>query len=47
VTLENVREVAESGVHRISVVAVSLKKPGADVALEIRSGGSDATGVAR
>jgi nicotinate-nucleotide pyrophosphorylase (carboxylating) len=47
VTLENVREVAESGVHRISVGALTHSAPGADVALEIRSGGSDATGVAR
>lgn len=40
ITLENVRAVAESGVQRISVGALTHSAPGADVALEIS--GSDA-----
>jgi nicotinate-nucleotide pyrophosphorylase (carboxylating) len=35
VTLENVRQVAESGVQRISVGALTHSAPGADVALEV------------
>jgi nicotinate-nucleotide pyrophosphorylase (carboxylating) len=35
VTLENVRAVAESGVHRVSVGALTHSAPAADVALEI------------
>jgi nicotinate-nucleotide pyrophosphorylase (carboxylating) len=35
ITLENVRAVAESGVHRISVGALTHSAPGADVSLEI------------
>jgi len=40
ITLENVRAVAESGVQRISVGALTHSAPGADVSLEIA--GSDA-----
>jgi nicotinate-nucleotide pyrophosphorylase (carboxylating) len=36
VTLANVREVAETGVHRISIGALTHSAPGADVALECR-----------
>jgi len=39
VTLENVRRVAETGVHRISVGALTHSAPAADVALEMRPGG--------
>jgi nicotinate-nucleotide pyrophosphorylase (carboxylating) len=35
VTLENVRAMAESGVHRISVGALTHSAPGADVSLEL------------
>jgi len=35
ITLENVRAVAESGVHRISVGALTHSAPGCDVSLEI------------
>jgi len=38
VTLANVREIAESGVHRISIGALTHSAPAADVALEIRPG---------
>ena len=35
VTLENVREIAETGVHRISIGALTHSAPAADVALEL------------
>jgi len=38
VRLENVRQIAETGVHRISVGALTHSAPAADVALEIASG---------
>jgi nicotinate-nucleotide pyrophosphorylase (carboxylating) len=37
VTLANVREIAESGVHRISIGALTHSAPNADVALELRA----------
>ena len=37
VTLANVREIAETGVHRISIGALTHSAPNADVALELRS----------
>jgi nicotinate-nucleotide pyrophosphorylase (carboxylating) len=37
VTLANVREIAESGVHRISIGALTHSAPNADVALELRT----------
>jgi nicotinate-nucleotide pyrophosphorylase (carboxylating) len=40
ITLENVRSVAETGVHRISVGALTHSAPAADVALELAPGGS-------
>jgi len=46
VTLDNVREIAETGVHRISVGALTHSAPAADVALEMRGRG-DATGRVR
>jgi nicotinate-nucleotide pyrophosphorylase (carboxylating) len=39
ITLENVRAVAETGVHRISVGALTHSAPSADVALEVLPGG--------
>jgi nicotinate-nucleotide pyrophosphorylase (carboxylating) len=36
VTLANVREIAETGVHRISIGALTHSAPSADVALEVR-----------
>jgi nicotinate-nucleotide pyrophosphorylase (carboxylating) len=36
ITLSNVRAVAETGVHRISIGALTHSAPGADVALELR-----------
>ncbi len=39
VTLENVRRVAETGVQRISVGALTHSAPAADVALEVEAGG--------
>jgi nicotinate-nucleotide pyrophosphorylase (carboxylating) len=39
ITLANVREVAETGVHRISVGALTHSAPGADLALEIEAPG--------
>lgn len=39
ITLENVRAVAETGVHRISVGALTHSAPSADVALEVVPGG--------
>ena len=38
VTLENVRLVAETGVHRISIGALTHSAPWADVSLEVRRG---------
>jgi len=38
VTLENVREYAETGVHRISIGALTHSAPNADVALEVAPG---------
>ena len=38
ITLENVREVAETGVHRISIGALTHSAPAADVALEAALG---------
>jgi nicotinate-nucleotide pyrophosphorylase (carboxylating) len=38
VTLANVREIAESGVHRISIGALTHSAPAADLALELRPG---------
>jgi nicotinate-nucleotide pyrophosphorylase (carboxylating) len=38
VTLANVRQVAETGVHRISIGALTHSAPGADVALEMEVG---------
>jgi len=40
VALANVREVAETGVHRISIGALTHSAPNADVALEIRAADS-------
>ena len=37
VTLESVRAVAESGVHRVSIGALTHSAPSADVALDVRS----------
>jgi nicotinate-nucleotide pyrophosphorylase (carboxylating) len=37
ITLANLREVAESGVHRISIGALTHSAPNADVALELRT----------
>jgi nicotinate-nucleotide pyrophosphorylase (carboxylating) len=36
ITLENVRAVAQTGVHRISVGALTRSAPGADLSLELR-----------
>jgi nicotinate-nucleotide pyrophosphorylase (carboxylating) len=38
VSLDNVREVAETGVHRISIGALTHSAPAADVAMEIATG---------
>jgi nicotinate-nucleotide pyrophosphorylase (carboxylating) len=38
VRLENVRQIAETGVQRISVGALTHSAPAADVALEIAEG---------
>ncbi len=43
ITLDNVRSVAESGVHRISVGALTHSAPGADLSLEI-GGASGSSG---
>jgi nicotinate-nucleotide pyrophosphorylase (carboxylating) len=37
ITLANLREVAETGVHRISIGALTHSAPNADVALEVRA----------
>jgi nicotinate-nucleotide pyrophosphorylase (carboxylating) len=39
ITLANVREIAETGVHRISLGALTHSAPNADVALEVRRRG--------
>jgi len=38
VRLENIRQIAETGVQRISVGALTHSAPAADIALEIDSG---------
>jgi nicotinate-nucleotide pyrophosphorylase (carboxylating) len=38
ITLENVRAVAETGVHRVSIGALTHSAPSADVALEVSGG---------
>ncbi|HEY8155358.1 MAG TPA: nicotinate-nucleotide diphosphorylase (carboxylating), partial [Myxococcota bacterium] len=40
IRLENVREIAETGVSRISIGWLTHSAPAADVALEIDTGGS-------
>ncbi len=45
ITLENVRRYAETGVHRISIGALTHSAPGADVALEIPPRGGENTTV--
>jgi nicotinate-nucleotide pyrophosphorylase (carboxylating) len=45
VHLGNVREIAETGVHRISIGALTHSAPAADVALEIENAGAEAGGV--
>jgi nicotinate-nucleotide pyrophosphorylase (carboxylating) len=49
ITLANVAEVARTGVHRISIGALTHSAPAADVALEMRrpAGGPPRGGVAR
>lgn len=42
ITLDNVRQVAASGVHRISVGALTHSAPGADLALEVIGPGAPA-----
>ena len=46
VSLENVRAIAETGVHRISIGALTHSAPHADVALEVTGGGLGRPGVA-
>jgi nicotinate-nucleotide pyrophosphorylase (carboxylating) len=46
VVLENVRAIAESGVQRVSIGALTHSAPGADVALEIQPRGTSPGGVA-
>ncbi len=45
ITLDNVRRYAETGVHRISIGALTHSAPGADVALEIPQRGGENTSV--
>ena len=45
VVLENVREVAETGVHRISIGALTHSAPSADLSLEIADGWAAAGGA--
>jgi nicotinate-nucleotide pyrophosphorylase (carboxylating) len=45
VTLENVRDIAETGVQRISIGALTHSAPGADVAMEIELGAENSGGV--
>ena len=40
ITIENARTVAETGVHRISVGALTHSAPAADVAMELAAGGA-------
>ncbi|MEM7411876.1 MAG: carboxylating nicotinate-nucleotide diphosphorylase [Myxococcota bacterium] len=47
VTLANVRSVAETGVHRISIGALTHSAPAADVALELEGAGATGGGVTR
>ncbi len=47
VTLENVREVAATGVHRVSIGALTHSAPGADVSLEIAAERTATVGAAR
>jgi nicotinate-nucleotide pyrophosphorylase (carboxylating) len=47
VNLANVREIAQTGVHRISIGALTHSAPGVDVALEILGGGSPGGGAPR
>ncbi len=47
VTLENVREVAATGVHRVSVGALTHSAPGADVSLESAAERTASVGAAR
>jgi nicotinate-nucleotide pyrophosphorylase (carboxylating) len=45
ITLDNVREIAEAGVHRVSVGALTHSARAADVALEIKDPGTEPGGV--
>jgi len=45
VTLENVRAIAETGVQRISIGAITHSAPGADVAMEIELGAENPGGA--
>ncbi len=45
VTLENVRAIAETGVQRISIGAITHSAPGADVAMEIELGAENSGGA--
>ncbi|MCH7707525.1 MAG: carboxylating nicotinate-nucleotide diphosphorylase [Myxococcales bacterium] len=45
INLDNVRRYAETGVHRISIGALTHSAPGADVALEILQSGGENTSV--
>lgn len=45
ITLENVRAIAETGVQRISIGALTHSAPGADVAMEIELGAENSGGV--
>jgi nicotinate-nucleotide pyrophosphorylase (carboxylating) len=45
ITLENVRAIAETGVQRISIGALTHSAPGADVAMEIELGAEDSGGA--
>jgi nicotinate-nucleotide pyrophosphorylase (carboxylating) len=46
VTLDNVRQYAETGIHRISIGALTHSAPAADLAMEIQDPGDTATGRA-
>jgi nicotinate-nucleotide pyrophosphorylase (carboxylating) len=45
IDLEHVREVAETGVHRLSIGALTHSAPAVDIALEMQDGGNAARGV--
>jgi nicotinate-nucleotide pyrophosphorylase (carboxylating) len=45
VTIDNVRAIAESGVQRISIGALTHSAPGADIAMEMESGDLDPGGA--